>query len=121
MFGAGGARKSPARSGKKEVAVNAHLCEVFRLSPPKESKRNRTWFSAEDTKQRLREGRRSDDGAEFARVVDQAVARIQKLRSGIGIVDRPQDDRMEQDRLRPDTMPKDALQKVQFEAFMETA
>jgi 8-oxo-dGTP pyrophosphatase MutT (NUDIX family) len=116
----GGARKSPARSGKKEVAVYAHLCEVFRLSPPKESKRNPTWFSAEDTKQRLREGRRSDDGAEFARVVDQAVGRIQKLRSGIGIINRPQNDRMEQDRLRLDTMPKDGLQKVQFEAFMET-
>ena len=34
----GGARKS-AKSGKKEVAVYAHLCQVFRLSPPKESKR----------------------------------------------------------------------------------
>src|SRR5208282_1848348 len=54
----GGARKSAARPGKKEVAVYAHLCEVFRLSPPRESKRNRTWFSAEDAKRRLREGRK---------------------------------------------------------------
>jgi 8-oxo-dGTP pyrophosphatase MutT (NUDIX family) len=115
----GGARKS-AKSGKKEVAVYAHLCQVFRLSPPKESKRNRTWFSAEDTKQRLREGRRSDDGAEFARVVDRALTRIQKLRSGTDIAYRPQDDRVQQDRLRPDAMPKDGLQKVQFEAYMET-
>jgi len=116
----GGARKSAARPGKKEVAVYAHLCEVFRLSPPRESKRNRTWFSAEDAKWRLREGRRTGDGAEFARVVDQAVARIQLLGSRIDIVPRPQDDRIRQDRLRPDTMPKDGLQKVQFEAFMET-
>ena len=115
----GGARKS-TKSGKQEVAVCAHLCQVFRLSPPKESKRNRTWFSAEDAKHRLREGRRSDDGAEFARAVDQAVARILRLRSAIGIVRRPQDDRMQQDRLRTDTMPKDGLQKVQFEAYMET-
>jgi 8-oxo-dGTP pyrophosphatase MutT (NUDIX family) len=115
-----GARKSRAGSGKKELAVYAHLCEVFRLSPPKESKRNRTWFSAQDAKQRLREGRRSDDGAEFVRVVDRAVRRIQKLSCGAGIVDQPQDDRMQQDRLPTDTMLKDALQKVQFEAFMET-
>src|SRR5580698_4288489 len=65
----GSARKAAARSGKKELAVYAYLCEVFRLSVPKESRRNRTWFSAEDAKRRLREGRRSDDGAEFARVV----------------------------------------------------
>src|SRR5271155_3560339 len=31
-----------SRSGEKEVAVNAYLCEVLRLSPPQESKRNRT-------------------------------------------------------------------------------
>jgi 8-oxo-dGTP pyrophosphatase MutT (NUDIX family) len=116
----GGARKAAAKSGKKEVAVYAHLCEVFRLSPPKESERNRTWFSAEDAKRRLREGRRSDDGAEFARVVDRAVERIRKLRHGIGIVNLAQDDRIQQDRLRPDATPRDGLQKVQFEAFMET-
>jgi 8-oxo-dGTP pyrophosphatase MutT (NUDIX family) len=115
----GGARKS-ARSGKKEVAVYAHLCEVLRLSSPKESKRNRTWFSAEDAKRCLREGRRSDDGAEFARVVDRAVARIRKVRSGIGVINLPQGERIQRDRLRPDTMPKDGLQKVQFEAFIET-
>ncbi len=114
----GGARKSTARSSKKELAAYAHLCEVSRLSPPRESRRHRTWFSVEDAKRRLREGRRSDDGAEFARVVDKAVERIQKLRRGI--LNLLQDDRVQQDRLRPDTMPTDALQKVQFEAFMET-
>jgi 8-oxo-dGTP pyrophosphatase MutT (NUDIX family) len=116
----GSARKAAARSGKKELAVYAYLCEVFRLSVPKESRRNRTWFSAEDAKRRLREGRRSDDGAEFARVVDQAVARIQRLRSETGVVNRQQDDRIQLSQLRLDTMPTDGLQKVQFEAFMET-
>ena len=117
--GRGSARKSAARSGRKELAVYAHLCEVSRLSPPKESKRHRTWFSPEDAKRRLREGRSSDDGAEFARVVDRAVERIRKLRRGTLIVDQTKDDRV-QDRLPQDMMPKDALQKVQFEAFMET-
>src|SRR5580693_6861832 len=32
--------KSAARSGKKELAVYAHLCEVLRLSSPKESNRD---------------------------------------------------------------------------------
>src|ERR1700685_2314002 len=49
----GGARKSAAKSGKKELAVYAHLCEVSRLSPPKESKRDRTWFSFEEAKRLL--------------------------------------------------------------------
>jgi 8-oxo-dGTP pyrophosphatase MutT (NUDIX family) len=125
----GGARKSSAKSGKKELAVYAHLCEVSRLSPPKESKRNRTLFSVEDAKRRLREGRKGDDGAEFVRVVDQAVARIQQLRSGAGIVDRaledpagerrPQQDRLQQDRPQRDALQEDALQRVQFEAFVE--
>jgi 8-oxo-dGTP pyrophosphatase MutT (NUDIX family) len=98
-----------SRSGEKTVAVNAHLCEVSRLSAPKESKRNRTWFSVEEAKQHLWEGRKSDDGAEFARVVDRALVRIQRLRRGTGILDaRPQPDRPRQ---------KDALQRVQFEAF----
>jgi 8-oxo-dGTP pyrophosphatase MutT (NUDIX family) len=127
--GKNGARKSAAGSGKKELAVYAHLCEVSRLSPPRESKRNRTWFSVEEAKRRLREGRKRDDGAEFARVVDLAVTRIQQLRSGDGIFDRipedrapgdrPQQDRPQQDRLQLDVPQKDALQKVQFEAFVE--
>lgn len=120
----GGARKSAAKSGKKELAVYAHLCEVSRLSPPKESKRDRTWFSFEEAKRRLREGRKSDDGAEFVRVVDQAVARIQRLRSGAGIVDRVLEGRAaerrpQRDRPQLDALQEDALQRVQFEAFVE--
>jgi 8-oxo-dGTP pyrophosphatase MutT (NUDIX family) len=116
---------------KKELAVNAYLCEVLRLSPPQESKRDRTWFSVVEARQRLREGRKNDGGAEFARVIDRAVVRIQKLRGRIGVVDdrprqnrpqqdraqqdRPQADRPQQDRPRFDAPQKDALQRVRFD------
>src|SRR5271166_6041680 len=52
----GDGRKSATRSATRKSAVNAHLCEVLRLSAPKESRRNRTWFSVEDASRRLREG-----------------------------------------------------------------
>ncbi|HXM24216.1 MAG TPA: NUDIX domain-containing protein [Terriglobales bacterium] len=73
---------SAARSAKKELAVQAHLCEVLRLGPPQESNRDPTWFSAEKAKRRLSEDRTPDYGAELARVVDRAVTRINRLRSG---------------------------------------
>lgn len=96
---------------RKESAVNAHLCEVLRLSAPKERNRKRTWFSVEDAKTCLRERRQHDDGVECVRVIDRAVARIQRLRGGIGMVDvRPQQDRPGQ---------KDGLQRVQFEALAD--
>ena len=61
------------------IKVSAHLCEVSRLEPPPEPGRNRTWFSAENAKLHLRKGRKLDYAAELARVVDRAVARIQRL------------------------------------------
>jgi 8-oxo-dGTP pyrophosphatase MutT (NUDIX family) len=107
----GAGRKSTVRSAERELAVNAHLCEVLRLGSPKESRRNRTWFSIEDARRRLRERRGSDDGAEFARVVDRAVARIQRLgiETGMAANRSPEDRR------------KDALQKVQFEAAADAS
>ncbi|MBS1849967.1 MAG: NUDIX domain-containing protein [Acidobacteria bacterium] len=67
------------RNGREAgLRVHAHLCQVLRLGPPQESRRRRTWFSPEKAKARLCEGRTSHDGAEFARVVDTAVARIQQ-------------------------------------------
>jgi 8-oxo-dGTP pyrophosphatase MutT (NUDIX family) len=69
------------RPGAKSAFVSAHLCEVLRLCPPKESSRNRTWFSVRATKQKLREGRSRNDGAAFASVVDKAAQRIQNLLS----------------------------------------
>ena len=110
-------------SGERDLAVKAHLCEVSRLSPPQESKRNRTWFSVQDARRRLREGRKSGDGATFARVVDRAVARIQRSQVGTGMVnDRRHDDRRHDDPLhdhrpRRDAAQKDPLRRVRFEAF----
>ena len=90
-------RKRNGHSTPAEVAVHAHLCEVSRLGTPQEAGRNPTWFSAEKAKRRLQEDRRADDGGEFARVVDRAVTRIQRL-------------------LNPPCAPSDALQKVRIEA-----
>ena len=93
-------RSGARRSAVLEIAVHAHLCEVLRLGPPQEAWRNPTWFSSKKAKQRLQQDRTPDDRAEFARVVDRAVARIQRLRS-------------------PTCTADDALQKVQFEAPTE--
>src|SRR6184192_3274430 len=76
--------QAAALEAYEEVGVSAHLCEVLRLGPPQEFNRNRTWFSAEKAKRRLREERSPDYGAELARVVDRAVARVQRLRLGGG-------------------------------------
>lgn len=69
---------SSSNSAALEVVLNAHLCEVTRLSPPQESGRTPTWFSVEKTKRRLRDERNSELGDELARVVDEAVTRIQR-------------------------------------------
>jgi 8-oxo-dGTP pyrophosphatase MutT (NUDIX family) len=75
---------SAARSAKtkNDLAIQAHLCEVLRLDTPQEPNRDPAWFSAEKAKQRLSEDRTSDYAGELARVVDRAVSRIQRLRSG---------------------------------------
>jgi len=109
-------RKRTSRSGEKRVAIKAYLCEVLRLSPPQESKRDRTWFSAEEAQRILRQGRENADGAEFARLVDKAVARIQQLHGAIGVVtDAALANTPQQNRLRLSTLQKDSLQKVQFD------
>ncbi|PYX37645.1 MAG: hypothetical protein DMG81_13705 [Acidobacteria bacterium] len=61
-----------------EIVINAHLCEVSRLTAPQEENRNPTWFSAEKAKRRLHDDRPSDYGNDLARIVDRAVARIQR-------------------------------------------
>jgi 8-oxo-dGTP pyrophosphatase MutT (NUDIX family) len=63
-----------------ELSVSAHLCEVLRLVPPPELNRNPTWFVASKAKKRLRDDRAPAHGADLARVIDRAVARIQRLR-----------------------------------------
>jgi 8-oxo-dGTP pyrophosphatase MutT (NUDIX family) len=106
----GAGRKSGRRS-EKGLAINAHLCQVLRLGKPTESNRNRTWFAAEDARRRLREGRERNEGAEFVRVVNKAVARIQRLSTAVAVA--VVDNRLQQDR------QPDALQKVHFEAVRE--
>jgi 8-oxo-dGTP pyrophosphatase MutT (NUDIX family) len=96
-------------SGAKFQIVSAHLCEVSRLGNPKESNRNRTWFSVQEAIRCLRKGRKSEDGNEFARAVQLAVARIEHL----NIAER----NISEMQLRP--MIHDELHKVQFEALPE--
>jgi 8-oxo-dGTP pyrophosphatase MutT (NUDIX family) len=69
-------------SSEIEVVINAHLCEVRRLGRPEEKDREPTWFSAEKAKRRLREERADDYGEDLARIVDRAVARIQRQYRG---------------------------------------
>ncbi|MGA9529214.1 MAG: NUDIX domain-containing protein [Terriglobales bacterium] len=93
-------RRPRARS--EGVVVLAYLCEVRRLGKPQESKRKRTWFSAEKAKCRLQERRSSECGAELAAVIDRAVSRVRRLHGE------------SQGALRETR--KDALQRVHFEA-----
>jgi 8-oxo-dGTP pyrophosphatase MutT (NUDIX family) len=99
-------RRSARYTAKFQI-VSAHLCEVRRLGNPKEPNRNRTWFSVQEAIRCLREGRKTEDGNEFARVVELAVARIDHLN-----IDERSISEM---RLRP--MIQDELHKVQFEAL----
>jgi 8-oxo-dGTP pyrophosphatase MutT (NUDIX family) len=92
-----GKRANLKESAANETVVYAYLCEVLRLGTPQEVNRNRTWFSAEKAKWQLRESRTDENGADMARVVDCAVARIERLRNRAGVA-------------------ADALQKVQIEA-----
>ena len=104
----GGARQS----SQGNAAVQAHLCEVLRLSAPQESRRDRTWFSAGKAKRRLREGRTSSEAASLTRVVDRAVTRIRRsAREDLALASFT-----ELKLLVPSRHEKDALQKVQFEA-----
>lgn len=89
------------RPNRKESAaatvVHAYLCEVVRLGPPQELNRSRTWFSPYKAKAQLGVDRESENGTELARVVDCAVARIQRLRNTPSVA-------------------ADPLQRVHFEA-----
>jgi 8-oxo-dGTP pyrophosphatase MutT (NUDIX family) len=73
--------KSSRNTQALDVLVNAHLCEVTRLTPPQESGRTPTWFSVEKTKRRLRQDRDSEFGDELIRMLDEAVARIGRVHS----------------------------------------
>jgi 8-oxo-dGTP pyrophosphatase MutT (NUDIX family) len=66
-------------SAEVEIVIHAHLCEVSRLAAPEETNRNPTWVSAAKAKRRLCEGRATDYGEDLARIVDRAVARVQRV------------------------------------------
>lgn len=100
-------RRGRARLGRKELAIEAYLCEVLRVEAPQEDGRNPTWFSAGKAKRRLREDRSAYDAEEMARVVDRAVRRIRKLHSAAAVAHE----------VLAHQPPRDALQRVQFEAF----
>lgn len=114
--------RSSFRPVQPEFVVTAHLCEVSRLEPPLESNRNPTWFSVEKAKQRLLEGRSPEFGAELARVVDRAVARIWRLHGDSSHA--PGHAKLAYARLGYTKLGytqmgytrKDALQEVRFEA-----
>src|ERR1700680_1692979 len=58
-----GRMRDPARSDRsveKEIAIQAHLCEVSRLEAPQEQGRNPTWFCGKKAKRRLCEDRAAD-------------------------------------------------------------
>lgn len=75
--------------GEIESSVHAHLCEVLRLAAPYEENRDPTWFSASRAKRRLAHGRSRENGAELARVVDRAVARIRRSHVRTMLVNDP--------------------------------
>jgi len=104
-----------SRSDEKAAVVSAYLCEVLRLRPPQESKRDRTWFSVEEAKTRLREGREPDEGKGFARVIDMASARIELLGRNEITSERRHNAWLQPDQPRPGVQQKDALQKVRFD------
>ena len=81
----GGSANCSLKRSAEHVAVKAYLCEVLRLSVPKESNRNRTWFSLESARQRLEEGRNTAEGAGLVRVLNLALERVQQLRKGTGV------------------------------------
>lgn len=70
---------------EKEIAIQAHLCEVSRLEAPQDEYRNPTWFSARKAKRRLCEDRTAEFAAELAGVVDRAVSRISRLRKPVSV------------------------------------
>jgi 8-oxo-dGTP pyrophosphatase MutT (NUDIX family) len=107
--------RSSTKLVAKAIAVSAHLCEVLRLCTPKESNRNRTWFSVDESKRRLRDARENRDGTRLARVVDKAIARI-RLNGGSGLGSERIRTVAQQDFRPSHPREKDALQKIRFEA-----
>jgi ADP-ribose pyrophosphatase YjhB (NUDIX family) len=103
------------KSGADSLAVKAYLCQVLRLSVPKESNRNRTWYSLESARQRLKEGRNTAEGAGLVRVLNLALERIQQLRTGTRVAGEAREDGYEKAQPGRLSNKKDPLQRVKFE------
>jgi 8-oxo-dGTP pyrophosphatase MutT (NUDIX family) len=82
-------RQRGVKRSAATASVQAHLCEVLRLSRTKESHRKPTWFSPDKTKRRLQRQRAPVYAAELIRVVDLAVARIHRLGTGADALQTP--------------------------------
>lgn len=72
-----GAQEGPAG----ESTIAAYLCAVTWLTSPHEADRNPSWFSPEKAKKQLSRSRARYFARELCRVVDRAVARVQRLQS----------------------------------------
>jgi 8-oxo-dGTP pyrophosphatase MutT (NUDIX family) len=77
------------RRERSELTIAAYLCAVAWLTSPHEANRNPTWFSPEKAKKRLAQLRGRRFAQELCRVVDQAVMRVERLRSFHFAVDDP--------------------------------
>jgi 8-oxo-dGTP pyrophosphatase MutT (NUDIX family) len=100
-----------SRAGKRgsgKQTVSAHLCEVLRLGPPQERGRNRTWFTVEKSKRRLREDRSAEEGNELSRIVSRAVIHIAQSRNhpvptsqSLSVRDKSHKDSLQQVNIEP--------------------
>jgi len=88
----GSRRETPAT-----IRVQVFLCEVTRLETPQELDRDPTWYSIESAERQLKQGRSPENGQQLARVVQCALARIERMQASPG-------------------RPIEELQKVKFEA-----
>ena len=102
------------KSVGEAVVVKAYLCQVLRLSVPKESNRNRTWFSTENARQSLKDGRSVAEGAGLARVLRLAVDRIQRVEMESASQQQTREG-LEPIRREKMVASSDPLQKVKFE------
>jgi 8-oxo-dGTP pyrophosphatase MutT (NUDIX family) len=67
--------------GVRELVVKAFLMEVSRTAQPHEANRNPTWFSPEDAKRILAQGREVKYAKEIQAVVDRALEQIGALKA----------------------------------------
>jgi 8-oxo-dGTP pyrophosphatase MutT (NUDIX family) len=59
-----------------EIHIAAYLLEVGSLAAPEEADRNPTWFSPEEAKKRLSEGRLPKYSNHLARIIDRAIGMV---------------------------------------------